>query len=126
MRTQTFVVILFCVAVISYSTTRLVRSVMADSPSKPNHIESGNVKFQVDLLVMKYPKNVRPSEDEFQDAARKAMAKHKSKHVIIMPDDYTPVGIPKSQFNEVKRFVGDNFFSIDNLACEKEECLDVP
>ena len=125
MKTQTFIAIASFFLGISWGATGF-SLLPASSPSKPDHIESGNVKFQVDLLVMKYPKNVRPREDEFLDAARKAMAKHNSKHVITMPDDYTPVGIPKSKFNEVKRLLGDNFFSMDNLACEKEECLDVP
>ncbi|MEI8270789.1 MAG: hypothetical protein WCG45_05480 [bacterium] len=123
MRTQTFIAIASFLLGISWGATGF-SLLPASSPPKPDYIESGSVQFQVDLLVMKYPNKVRPNEYEIHNAARQAMKKHKSKHTIIMPDDYTPVGIPKSKFNEMKKLLGDSFFSMDNLSCDNAECLD--
>ena len=99
---------LFCMS--AYSQSKLV----------VDYIYSGNVKYKVDT----YPKDVKQHELNATDVSRQAAAKFNSKHSLIMPDDMVPIGILKSKFAEVKKLLGQNCIVLDNLNCDKPECLE--
>ena len=78
-----------------------------------DYIQGTKTKFRIAVLVLTYPSKEDPSPQDMQFAFSQAKDKWNSKHTVVIPDFLVPVLIPKKNFQEVKKMIGDSCLLLD-------------